>query len=107
MVQEVREYQTIDGQSPFGDWMSSLRDRQAGRRIVGRVDRLRIGNRGDWKPVGEGVFELRIDYGPGYRVYCGQEGQTLVLLLCGGDKSTQSTDIKRAQEYWSDYKARR
>ena len=61
---------------------------------------------GDYRSVGEGVYELRIDYGPGYRVYFGQVGTTIVLLLCGGDKSTQAADIRKAKEYWTDYEKR-
>lgn len=72
-----------------------------------RIERLRAGNRGDWKSLGGGVFELRVDIGPGYRTYCGQDGKTLVLLLCASDKRTQTRDIKRAHDYWKDYKARR
>lgn len=102
----IREYQTAGGRKPFAKWLKRLRDRQAVRAIAARLTRLEAGNRGDWKPVGAGVFELRIDTGPGYRVYCGQDGETLVLLLCGGDKSTQSTDIRHAHDYWQDYKAR-
>jgi putative addiction module killer protein len=69
-------------------------------------DRLQTGLLGDWDSVGEGVYELRIDFGPGYRVYFGQEGKLLILLLCGGDKSTQTKDIKRAHAYWKDYQTR-
>lgn len=89
------------------EWIEALRDRRANRAIAARIDRLRAGNRGDWKSVGAGVFELRIATGPGYRVYCGQDGATLVLILCAGDKRTQTRDIRRAHEYWKDYKARR
>jgi len=103
---EVREYLTSDGRCPFGEWLAGLRDRQARIRILGRLDRMRAGLRGDWKAVGKGVFELRVDHGPGYRVYCGQDGDTLVLLLCGGDKRTQARDIEVAHDYWQDYKAR-
>jgi putative addiction module killer protein len=70
------------------------------------LDRLTEGLRGDWKRVGGGLGELRIDHGPGYRVYYGQQGKTLILLLCGGDKSTQAKDIERAHAYWKDYKTR-
>lgn len=77
-------------------WFAGLRDRQARLRIVSRIRRLSLGNLGDVKPVGEGVAELRIDYGPGYRVYLTQRGQDLVILLAGGDKSTQSADIVKA-----------
>jgi putative addiction module killer protein len=80
----------------FTQWFKGLRDRQARSRIAARIRRLSLGNPGDVKPVGEGVSELRIDYGPGYRVYFVQEGQTLVILLAGGDKRTQSADISIA-----------
>jgi putative addiction module killer protein len=103
---DVREYRTKDGRVPFAEWLHRLRDRQARTRIVARIDRLQAGLRGDWKPVGVGVFELRIDHGPGYRVYCGQDGATLVLLLCGGDKQTQKRDIEVAHGYWQDYQKR-
>lgn len=104
---EVREYQTAEGNRPFAEWLSRLRDHEARRRIAARIVRMQAGNRGDWKSVGAGVFELRIDHGPGFRVYCGQDGQTLVLLLCGGDKRTQAQDIENAHDYWKDYQARR
>jgi putative addiction module killer protein len=82
----------------YSQWFGSLRDRQARARIDARIRRLSLGNPGDVKPVGEGVSELRIDYGPGYRVYFVQRGQTLVVLLAGGDKHTQDRDIKTALE---------
>ena len=74
-------------------------------RVLARLARVRQGNPGDCKPVGEGVSELRVDYGPGYRVYFGQQGQTLVVLLCGGDKRTQDRDIRLAKLYWHEFKA--
>lgn len=80
----------------FSDWLSGLRDRQARARIQTRIDRLALGNPGDVKPVAKGVSELRISYGPGYWVYYVQRGLTLIILLAGGDKSTQSKDIKQA-----------
>jgi len=79
-------------------WFNSLRDRQARARINARIRRLSLGNPGDVKPVGEGVSELRIDYGPGYRVYFVQRQQMIVILLAGGDKHTQDQDIKTARE---------
>jgi putative addiction module killer protein len=82
----------------YAEWFRSLRDRQARARINTRIRRLSLGNPGDVKPVGEGVSELRINYGPGYRVYYVQHGETLVILLAGGDKRTQNRDIKRALE---------
>ncbi len=80
----------------YADWFEKLRDRQARARIDARIRRLSLGNPGDVKPVGEGVSELRIDYGPGYRIYFVQRGQTVVILLAGGDKRTQARDIKVA-----------
>lgn len=80
----------------FSAWLAGLRDRRTRDRILARIDRLSIGNPGNVKPVGEGVSEMRIDYGPGYRLYFVQRGKTVVILLCGGDKSTQAADIKRA-----------
>lgn len=87
----------------FDGWLAGLRDRRAVARIAARLDRLAAGNPGDVEPVGEGVSELRINYGPGYRVYFIQRGPVLVILLCGGDKSTQNKDIKQAKmlaEQW-------
>ena len=81
----------------FSRWIAELDDDRARARIEARIYRLSLGNPGDVKPVGEGVSELRIDYGPGYRVYLAQIGKTLVILLCGGDKRSQSKDIKTAK----------
>ncbi|NJO12782.1 MAG: type II toxin-antitoxin system RelE/ParE family toxin [Gammaproteobacteria bacterium] len=75
-------------------------------RIAARLERLTDGHFGDWKSIGGGVYELRVDAGPGYRVYYGRDGAAIILLLCGGDKSTQRRDIERAHAYWKDYKAR-
>src|SRR5437763_8051485 len=80
----------------FDEWFSKLPDRQAKARIAARIDRLAVGNPGDVKPVGSGVSEMRIDYGPGYRVYFTQRGDIVVVLLCGGGKRTQDRDIARA-----------
>jgi putative addiction module killer protein len=103
---EIRQYQTVDGRIPVAEWLDSLRDGVARARIVARLDRLSAGLRGDWKRVGGGVSELRIDHGPGYRVYYAQDRDTVILLLCGGDKRSQGRDIERAHAYWKDYKAR-
>jgi putative addiction module killer protein len=84
-----------------------MRDGRARARIVARIDRLSVGLLGDWKSVGEGVCELGIDYGPGYRVYYARDGELMILLLCGGDKRTQTKDIEKAHDYWKDYKARK
>ena len=88
----------------FSDWLGSLRDRRARAKIVVRLERLADGNFGDHKSVKGGVHELRVDYGPGYRVYFIQRGPVLVILLCGGDKSTQSKDIKQAKVLAAEWK---
>ena len=82
----------------FDSWLKGLRDKRAAARINARLRRVPLGNLGDVAPVGDGVSEMRIFYGPGYRIYFVQEGQVLIVLLCGGDKSTQKKDIKRAKE---------
>jgi putative addiction module killer protein len=102
----LRYYQTSAGEQPFTEWLRQLNDRQARTRIEARLARVTVGNFGDVEPVGEGVMELRIDWGPGYRVYFARVGQVIVLLLCGGDKRTQQRDINRAKAYLEDYKAR-
>jgi putative addiction module killer protein len=91
----------------FDRWLRKLGDRRAAARVQVRIDRLASGNAGDVKPVGGGISELRITFGPGYRVYYLQEGQRLIVLLCGGDKSTQERDIKQAQEIATDWRTRK
>lgn len=104
---EIVQYQTHDGKVPFREWLLSLKDIQTRARIRSRIDRLQLGNFGDVKSVGRGVHELRIHSGAGYRVYLGRDGSTIVVLLIGGDKSSQSKDIKFAHMYWDDYKRRK
>lgn len=87
---------TIHTTEVFDDWFSCLRDKQAEKRIQARIRRAEFGNFGDSEPVGEGVSEMRIHYGPGYRVYYTQRGMEIVILLAGGDKSTQAKDIENA-----------
>jgi putative addiction module killer protein len=101
---ELRVYETPSGKAPFDDWLDGLRDTKGQSRIQVRLDRLEQGNLGDCKPVGEGVLELRINYGPGYRVYIAEDGPVVVLLLIGGDKGTQTKDIKTAKSYWKNYR---
>jgi putative addiction module killer protein len=103
---EILRYLTRSGVDVFGTWLSALHDERTRAKVVGRITRLAAGNFGDCKALGGGVSEQRIDWGPGYRVYFAMTGRTVVLLLCGGDKSTQKSDIKRATEYWADYKRR-
>ncbi|MBE9012967.1 type II toxin-antitoxin system RelE/ParE family toxin [Pseudanabaenaceae cyanobacterium LEGE 13415] len=102
---ELVLYVTDQGDCPFETWFSGLRDRQARIRIRKRLDRVEMGNLGDYKSVGSGVLELRIDYGPGYRIYFAESGATIVVLLCAGDKSTQDRDILVAKQYWSNFQA--
>jgi putative addiction module killer protein len=106
MLIELRYYQTSDAQRPFVRWLENLADRQARTRIEARLARMAVGGFGDTEPVGEGVMELKVDWGPGYRVYFSRVGVVIVLLLCGGDKRTQQKDIDRAKAYLEDYKAR-
>ncbi|MGK7932056.1 MAG: type II toxin-antitoxin system RelE/ParE family toxin [Microcystaceae cyanobacterium] len=96
-------YQDADGNEPFTHWLNSLRDVQGRKRISVRLRRLEQGNYGDCQPIGEGVLELRMFFGPGYRVYFGEVGDTIVLLLCGGDKSSQKKDIETAKVYWREH----
>ena len=84
----LRIYSTSDGRRPFQEWIDSLRDYDAQARVFVRLERVRLGSLGDWKSVGEGVQELRIDAGPGYRLYFGRDGRSIVILLCGGTKAT-------------------
>lgn len=97
---EIRKYMDEQGGCPFDDWLEELRDRRAAARILVRLNRLEMGLEGDSKSVGEGVRELRITEGKGYRVYYGWVGDTAVLLLCGGDKRRQDQDIEQAKRYW-------
>ncbi len=103
---ELRRYLTASGRDVFGEWLAGLRDARTKAKIVARIDRLSAGNYGDCKALRGGLFELRIKWGPGYRVYYALVGRTCVLLLCGGDKRKQSSDIKRALEYLKDYRER-
>ena len=101
---QVEFYRTSNGQEPFSEWLLSIQDQSTQDRILARLERLKSGNLGNYRSVGSGVFELRLDFGPGYRIYFGQVGNTIVLLLCGGDKSSQTRDIERAKTYWLEYK---
>jgi len=103
---ELLRYQCENGQVPFTEWLNGLRDKMAQARIRVRLRQVEVGNFGDSEPVGEGVIELRIHVGAGYRVYCARHGKLVVLLLCGGNKSSQAADIKQAKEYWSEWKRR-
>jgi len=99
---EIRHYITDDGRDVYADWRDEVKDIKAMIAIDRRVYRLELGNFGDHKPCRDGVWELRIDVGPGYRVYYAQAGKTVVLLLCGGSKRSQDADIAQACAYWKD-----
>jgi putative addiction module killer protein len=103
---ELRRFQLENEVTPLSEWLRELKDLRARAQIEVRLRRVSAGNFGDCKPVGEGVSELRIDIGAGYRVYFGKHGQLLVILLCAGDKASQQTDINRAKDYWADWKRR-
>jgi putative addiction module killer protein len=100
---ELLDYVAPDGDRPYPEWLRSLKDRRAANLVRSRVERTRLGNFGDHRSVGEGVSELRIHFGPGFRVYFLQDGPTVVVLLCGGEKRSQERDIARAKAYAADY----
>ena len=103
---EILHYLTESRRDLYQLWLNSLMDVRARVAVQRRVDRMAAGNYGDHKFCREGVWELRVDVGPGYRVYYAQAGRAIVLLLCGGDKRSQQADIARAVEYWNDYQRR-
>ncbi len=107
MAFELRRYKTAAGDEPLTRWLSELSDRQARARILARLERLEVGNFGDAKPLRDGVSELRIDWGPGYRVYFARDGKAVIVLLCGGDKRKQDADIERAVALWQEYENRK
>ena len=104
MEKTILIFESRDGKAPFTEWLLSLKDIKGRAVIRARLERVRLGNLGDCKSIGDGVFELRIAFGPGYRVYLGQDGLKMVVLLCGGDKRTQKKDIARAKLLWMEYK---
>ena len=106
LIFELRVYVTKNGHSPFNDWLKGLRDLRARARVDIRLNRVRLGNLGDYVSIGDGVFELRIFYGPGYRVYYSQERDNVILLLLGGTKGTQKRDIQIAKAYLANYRKR-
>jgi putative addiction module killer protein len=103
---ELLRYRRQDGREPFTEWLNSLRDKAAQARLRVRLRQVEAGNFGDSQSVGEGVVELRVHVGAGYRVYFGRHGRSVVLLLCGGDKGSQASDIRQAKALWSEWKRR-
>ena len=106
MAYSVVQYVTSLGKVPYQDWLRRLKDKTAKASVIRRILRIELGDLGDHKRVGDGVSELRIDVGPGYRVYFGSVGKTVVVLLLGGNKSSQERDIERAKRYWKDHQER-
>jgi putative addiction module killer protein len=101
----IHSYQTRSGSKPFREWLIALKDIEARAAIRVRINRLRLGNLGDCRHISDGIYELRIHHGPGYRIYFGDLDGENVVLLCGGSKRTQKRDIKKAQEYWQEFRS--
>lgn len=105
-MMELRRYRMVDGRVPFSEWLEKLDGRTAAR-VSAYKDRMCLGHWGDSRSVGEAVWELKLDFGPGYRIYYLREGGAVVILLSGGDKGSQQADIRQAHEFASDYRSRR
>lgn len=101
---ELHFYSLPSGEKPFLEWLRTIDDAKTYSRIQARLGRLRLGHYGDYKILGNGVYELKLDFGPGYRVYFGKLKQQVILLLVGGDKSSQTRDILQARDYWQQVK---
>ena len=106
MKKELRTYKTEDKKEPFIEWLEALKDNIGRAQVTNRLNRAVLGNYGDFDSVGEGVLELKIHYGPGYRVYFVEQENTILLLLLGGSKRSQVRDIKKAKQYWADFRER-
>lgn len=106
IAREVRNYITPEGRNPFRQWLTQLRDKRTRANIQRRIARLQEGNFGDYKRLGSDLYELRINYGPGYRIYFGTLTSRIVILLWGGHKGTQQQDIARAENYWNELRSR-
>lgn len=103
---KIYRYQDENGKEPFSNWLNNLKDKQAAARIRMRILQMKAGNFGDWKPISKNLIELRVHIGPGYRLYCGNYKKSIVILFTGGNKSTQSNDIKTAIKLWNEWKVR-
>lgn len=106
MNKQIRFYRTPKGDEPFTKWLKSIKDKRVIAQIQNRLERVSLGHYGDCKSVGNGVYELRIHYSPGYRLYFSEHEDIIVLILVGGTKGTQAKDILKAKEYWQDFKER-
>jgi putative addiction module killer protein len=107
MEKEMRIYITPNRKQPFSEWLASIKDKTTEARIRRRLDRLSLGHYGDVKGIGDGICELRLQFGSGYRIYFGELDNKIVLLLCAGDKGTQSRDIQKAKIYWHEFMGRK
>lgn len=105
-MRAIRAYTTEEGKSPYRKWFRGLNP-AAAIKVTTALERMEDGNFSNAKGVGAGVIEYKVDFGPGYRIYFGMDGETLVILLCGGTKKRQQDDIEAAKEMWADYKARK
>jgi putative addiction module killer protein len=102
--QQLKKLETSEGRIPFDEWYFSLKDKRVRALVAARLLRIRTGNLGDVKSLGQGIFEFRIHFGPGYRIYFGKVNRTIIILLCGGSKNTQKRDIEIATDLWKRYK---
>jgi putative addiction module killer protein len=100
-------FERVEGDYPFRDWFMGIKDPKTRHRLKVRLRKLEMGNPGSWRALGAGVIELKEDFGPGYRIYVGEDGLRLVILLAGGTKSSQGNDIQKAKAYWASYLARK
>ena len=106
-MKEVKNYKKRDGREPFTDWISEIKEKKTQAKLRAFIDRVALGgSKKNVEPVGDGVFELKMDYGPGYRIYYGEERQQIIILLLGGSKHRQQKDIDLAKEYWRDHHAK-
>ncbi len=103
-VRVVKIYQDSIGKEPYTSWIQSLKDARTKARIQQRIRRLELGHFGDHKSLGQGIWELKLDFGPGFRIYYAEEASEIVILLCGGDKKSQERDIEKAKAFWKEYK---
>lgn len=103
---QIRFYQTKSGKIPYKEWFDNLKDPKVRHRIRARLDRVELGNLGDFKALSDGVSELKFSFGPGYRIYFAEQNDIFIILLCGGDKSSQKKDINTAKQYWNDLQER-
>lgn len=106
VAKELRIYEQSSGKKPFEDWLFGLRDKTVIARVAARLNRVAHGNMGDVKSLGDGLSELRLAFGGGYRVYFALDGDTIIILLSGGDKGSQTRDIKQARTFLTDYRSR-